>query len=74
MSAAQPIYDAYLLRTWQEDQTEDSSAATCYYLLEELFGARQRWLFTDVAEFHQHLQIMLAPSSLPARKGIETCD
>jgi hypothetical protein len=71
MTTKHPLYTAYLLRTWQEERVEGSSAPTCYYLIEQLFGARQRWLFTDAAECHQHLQNILSPSFLSDHEKID---
>lgn len=74
MPATQPMYEAYLLRTWQEEGIDESASPTCYYLLEQLLGARQRWLFTDVAALHLHLQGLLSspssitPESMESRK------
>ena len=74
MTTHNAIYDAYLLRTWQEEPTEESSAPTCYYLIEQLFGERQRWLFTDAVAFHLHLQSIFAPPSPVTQKIIESRD
>lgn len=71
MSTHHPGYDAYLLRTWQEEPTEESSSPTRYYLIEQLFGERQRWLFSDVTAFHLHLQSMFTTSSSNWQKGSE---
>ncbi len=72
MTIPQTLYEAYLLRTWQEERVDGTSAPTCYYLIEQIFGARQRWLFTDVSEFQMHLQSLFAPSSLPVRREVKT--
>ncbi|HHY54571.1 MAG TPA: hypothetical protein GYA08_03960 [Chloroflexi bacterium] len=58
MTTHTTTYDAYLLRIWQEP-AEDRAPPTCYFLLEQLFDARQRWLFTDPAELQKHLQSMI---------------
>jgi len=72
MTMPQTLYDAYLLRIWQEERVDESSAPTCYYLIEQIFGARQRWLFTDVAEFHTQLRnIFVLPSSI-TQKTVES--
>ncbi len=70
MTATQLMYDAYLLRTWQEEPNEELSSPTHYYLIEQLFGARQRWLFTDAVEFHVHSQSIITQ---PATKRSPTC-
>ncbi|MEJ5198005.1 MAG: hypothetical protein WHX53_03695 [Anaerolineae bacterium] len=56
-------YDACLLRIWQEP-TEERAPPTRYFLLEQLFDARKRWLFTDLAELQKHLQGMSTPSTI----------
>ncbi len=71
MATLRPNYDAYLLRTWREEPVREALPPTCYYLVEQLFGARQRWLFTDAVEFHKHLQKLLPPSPLPARHEVD---
>ena len=70
MAADHPIFDAYLLRTWQEPAAI-SAPPTCYYLLEEIFGTRQRWLFTDPALFYAHLQRIMTPTS-PTAANIQS--
>ncbi|HHY54569.1 MAG TPA: hypothetical protein GYA08_03950 [Chloroflexi bacterium] len=62
MATYTSTYDAYLLRIWQEP-AEDRAPPTRCFLLEHLFDARQRWLFTDLAESQTHLQSMM--DSLP---------
>ena len=41
MATLHPNYDAYLLRTWREEPVREALPPTCYYLVEQLFGARQ---------------------------------
>jgi len=58
MTTIQPGYDAYLLRTWCE-VTDELASPTCYYLLEELFGEHQRWIFDDANAFYAHLRAIV---------------
>jgi hypothetical protein len=69
MTTTQPMYDAYLLRTWRE-VTDELASPTHYYLLEELFGARQRWVFDDPTDFYTHLRAITESSAqLEPRKA-----
>ena len=70
MTTHHPTYDAYLLRIWQEP-AEGRSPPTHYFLLEQLFDERQRWLFTDPTEFQTHLQEMLSASSTTANQAMD---
>lgn len=72
MTTHHPIYDAYLLRIWQEAPPEGASSPTCYYLIEQLFGTRQHWLFSDVVAFHLHLQGMFTASSSISQQDTES--
>jgi len=59
----QPLYQAYLLRCWQEPPTVSLAdngrpPPTTYFLIEDVFGARQRWLFTNLPALLTQIQQM----------------
>jgi hypothetical protein len=58
-----PIFHAYLLRCWREEEAAPEGAPRWRFSMEEVLHERRRWGFTDLESVLAFLQAELAEGS-----------
>ena len=65
LTVAHASYQAYLLRCWQEEGAP-------HFMLEEVFGARRRWLFESATALATYLSGALVNVTLAPGDGADS--